>query len=97
MYAVEAGVVSHVGVIAGRPTISVQHADGLRSTYEPVASELHLGDTVSAGQDIGTLVDPGSHCSPAACLHLGAIRNAAYLDPMLLLRPIRVILKPLSS
>src|SRR5699024_9638474 len=33
---VDAGVVAHVGVVAGRGTVTVLHRSGLRSTYEPV-------------------------------------------------------------
>lgn len=93
--AVAAGTVTHVGVIAGRPTVTVTHPDGLRSTYEPVAAAVRAGDTVTAGQVLGTLVIAGSHCPPTACLHLGALRGREYLDPMTLLGPVRVRLLPL--
>ena len=93
--AVAAGTVTHVGVIAGRPTVTVTHPDGLRSTYEPVAAAVRAGDTVTAGQALGTLDIAGSHCPPTACLHLGALRGREYLDPMTLLGPVRVRLLPL--
>ncbi|MFC8504144.1 murein hydrolase activator EnvC family protein [Pedococcus sp. NPDC057267] len=93
--AVAAGTVTHVGVIAGRPTVTVTHPDGLRSTYEPVDASVRSGDSVTAGQALGTLVVAGSHCSPSACLHLGALRGREYLDPMTLLGPVRVRLLPL--
>jgi murein DD-endopeptidase MepM/ murein hydrolase activator NlpD len=92
---VAAGTVTHVGVIAGRPTVTVTHPDGLRSTYEPVDATVRTGDTVTAGQVLGTVVVTGSHCSPGACLHLGALRGREYLDPMTLLGPVRVRLLPL--
>ena len=31
------GVVVFAGMVAGRPVVSIDHADGLRTTYEPVA------------------------------------------------------------
>lgn len=93
--AVAAGTVTHVGVIAGRPTVTVTHTGGLRSTYEPVDATVRQGDSVTAGQVLGTLVVTGSHCSPTACLHLGALRGRVYLDPMTLLGPVRVRLLPL--
>ena len=93
--AVAAGTVTHVGVIAGRPTVTVAHPDGLRSTYEPVDATVRTGDTVTAGQVLGTVVVAGSHCSPSPCLHLGALRGREYLDPMTLLGPVRVRLLPL--
>lgn len=102
MLAVEGGVVTHVGVIAGRGTITVRHRDGLRSTYEPVDAHVVTGQTVATGDVIGRLAVAGSHCSPdlggvaIACLHLGARRGSDYLDPRPLLERVRIILLPLS-
>ncbi|MEO7270125.1 MAG: M23 family metallopeptidase [Knoellia sp.] len=93
--AVDAGVVTHVGVIAGRGTISVTHESGLRSTYEPVRGAVGVGAQVSEGQVIGTVVGR-SHCG-GACLHLGALVGSAYLDPRPLLGGGPVILLPLRG
>lgn len=96
--AVEAGRVTHAGVIAGRGTLTVLHASGLRSTYEPVHATVHVGAVVARGQPIATLEDVGarSHCAPGSCLHLGAIRGALYLDPLAFLTGVRVRLLPLE-
>lgn len=94
--AVDAGRVSHVGVVAGRGTVTLRHRSGLRSTYEPVRSSLHVGDQVARGESVGVLEPGSSHCVPAACLHLGALQDSAYLDPLPLLRPARVILLPVG-
>ncbi|MBM6400422.1 murein hydrolase activator EnvC family protein [Phycicoccus sonneratiae] len=84
--AVEAGTVTHAGVVAGRGTVTVTHSDGLRSTYEPVAASVGAGTAVAAGDVLGTLErSAGSHCGSAACLHLGARRGVGYLDPLPLL------------
>ena len=90
-----AGTVSHSGVVAAKPSVTVLHDDGLRSTYEPVTASVRLGDRVQAGTVLGTLVAPGSHCPPDACLHLGALRGRVYLDPLTLLGVPRVRLLPL--
>jgi len=84
--AVEAGTVHFAGMVAGRPVVSVRHADGMLSTYEPVVASVAVGTAVEAGTPIGE-VAPGaaSHCAPALCLHLGARRDRSYLDPLLLL------------
>ncbi len=94
--AVEGGVVSYVGVIAGRPVVAVTHRDGLRSTYEPVAPAVAPGRLVATGDILGRLVPSGSHCSPLVCLHLGAARGSAYVDPLPLLLRSRVVLLPLA-
>lgn len=95
--AVDAGTVSHVGVVAGRGTISVLHASGVRSTYEPVAPAVTVGQVVARGQHLGVLTVSGSHCAPQACLHLGAVRDRVYLDPMTLLGSRRVRLLPAQA
>jgi murein DD-endopeptidase MepM/ murein hydrolase activator NlpD len=94
--AAAAGRVTHVGVVAGRGTVSVLHAGGVRTTYEPVSARVRRGDTVRSGEVIGVVAEKGgSHCSP--CLHLGALRGRTYLDPLVLLRRGRVVLLPLTG
>jgi len=85
--AVEDGVVRFRGSIAGRGVVSVLHADGLISTYEPVSSEVSAGDAVGAGDVLGVLEeDPAvSHCPGSVCLHLGARDGDTYRDPLPLL------------
>lgn len=94
--AVEAGRVTHAGVVAGRGTVSVRHRDGLLSTYEPVRPGVAVGDDVSAGHPVG-VVEPGAavHCGSIGCLHLGARRGDAYLDPWPLLAGGEIALLPL--
>jgi murein DD-endopeptidase MepM/ murein hydrolase activator NlpD len=88
-----AGTVVFAGVIAGRGVVSVAHPGGLRTTYEPVASSMHPGDTVTGGQALGTLQGGHPGCPVAACLHWGLRRGADYLDPLALLGrgPVRLL------
>ena len=85
--AVAPGTIRFSGMVAGRGVVSVAHADGLLSTYEPVAGTVAAGEQVVAGTELGTLVGGSelSHCPGAICLHLGARRGEDYMDPMLLL------------
>lgn len=88
VHAVEAGTVHFAGTVAGRGVVSVRHADGLLSTYEPVTATVSAGAAVGAGSTLGTIeaIEGSlSHCAPATCLHLGARRGEDYLDPLLLL------------
>ena len=88
-----AGTVSFAGSVAGRGIVVVDHGR-LRSTYEPVTARVAAGDIVVGGQLIGFLQLPHSHCAPAACQHLGVRRADAYVDPLTLLGPRPVRLKP---
>lgn len=88
-----AGVVGYAGLLAGRGVVTVLHADGLRTTYEPVDPVVTVGERVSAGQVIGRLAWGHAGCAAAACLHWGLLRGSDYLDPMRLLGagPVRLL------
>jgi murein DD-endopeptidase MepM/ murein hydrolase activator NlpD len=89
------GVVVFAGPLAGRGVVSIEHAGGLRTTYEPVTAAVATGAAVSAGQPIGVLEADHPGCAPASCLHWGArLPDRVYLDPMALLQPWRVRLLP---
>jgi murein DD-endopeptidase MepM/ murein hydrolase activator NlpD len=87
-----AGVVSFAGVVVDRPVLSIRHPGGVVSSYEPVMSELAVGDAVSAGQVVGTLL-PG-HCAEL-CLHFGVRVDGQYVSPLAFLGGIpRSVLLP---
>ncbi len=90
------GTVSFAGAIAGRGVVVVDHG-ATRTTYEPVRASVSVGDGVVAGDRLGILELPGSHCFPRACLHWGWIRNLddVYLDPLRLVGAAPVRLLPL--
>lgn len=81
------GVVVFAGTVVDRPVVSIEHADGIRTTYEPVRPLVRAGQQVAAGETIGHL--DGLHClvlPPGACLHLGARTGPeTYVDPLRLL------------
>lgn len=89
-----AGVVAFAGIVVDRPTVSIDHPIGIRTTYEPVTSALSRGDPVTAGTVIGYLAPGNGHCA-LDCLHWGArIGSREYLDPLRLLAPLRIRLYP---
>ena len=96
--AVEGGVVTHAGVVAGRGTVTVRHAGGLSSTYEPLQPSVAVGAVVATGDVLGTVRarDGPGHCGARVCLHLGARQGGAYLDPLPLLSGGRLALLPLG-
>jgi murein DD-endopeptidase MepM/ murein hydrolase activator NlpD len=76
------GVVHFSGVVVDRPVLSIEHAGGVLSSFEPVSSTLHAGDVVRRGEVVGTLV--AGHCA-AVCLHLGARVDGEYVNPLVFL------------
>lgn len=89
-----AGRVSYAGLLAGRGVVTVVHAGGLRTTYEPLTATVRVGQLVGVGQPIGTL--GGGHCRDGGpCWHSGL--GATYLDPMSLLGVTGVRLLPLDG
>ena len=73
--------------------VSVDHPNGLRTTYEPVAPAVKAGARVAAGAVLGHL-RPGHAGCPGACLHWGVRRGEEYLDPLALVSTGRVRLLP---
>ncbi|SDO26206.1 Peptidase family M23 [Klenkia soli] len=90
------GVVAFAGLVAGRPVVSVDHPDGVRTTYEPVQSAVAAGQAVARGTPVGVLLAGHGGCPADACLHWGARVGETYLDPLTLLTPPRVRLLPWS-
>ena len=89
-----AGTVAFAGMVAGRPVVSIDHADGIRTTYEPVEPTVGAGDTVDVGQVIGTLL-PGHRSDGVCALHWGARTGPkTYINPLRLLQPAVIRLKP---
>jgi murein DD-endopeptidase MepM/ murein hydrolase activator NlpD len=89
------GVVVYAGQLAGRALVSISHANGLRTTYEPLVPAVTAGTRVARGAVIGHLSPGHVGCEGApACLHWGARRGDEYLDPLGLLSSGRVRLLP---
>ncbi|AGF72775.1 M23 family metallopeptidase [Corynebacterium halotolerans] len=88
------GVVAHAGVVAGTPVVSVDHDDGVRTTYQPVHARVRQGEEVAEGQAIGTLGHP---VDGYPGLHWGARSGPdrdEYLNPLSLLDAPTIRLKP---
>jgi len=90
------GVVWFAGMVASRSLVSIAHPNGTRTTYEPVRPLVSAGDSVSAGDVIGTLLSGHAGCGNA-CLHWGLRQGETYLDPLSLLGVARVRLLPPSD
>ena len=88
-----AGRVTFAGRLAGRGVISIEHAPGVRTTYEPVHALVSAGQRVERGEIIGRLAPDRRHPDS---LHWGLRIRDIYGDPMRLLRS-RPMLKPRTS
>ena len=92
-----AGTVVFAGMVAGRPVVSVDHGDGIRTTYEPVEPNVSAGEAVGAGQVIGTLL-PGHRSDGVCALHWGARTGPkTYINPLRLLQPAVIRLKQVQE
>ena len=91
-----AGTVTFAGVVVDRPVLTVDHGNGLRSSFEAVRSDLTPGAAVAEGEVLGWIL-PG-HCTPAPCVHWGVRRGDEYLNPLAFVTDLRpsVLLPPLD-
>jgi len=70
------GVVAFAGMIGGRRFVSIDHPDGLRTTYSWMAR---------IGAHVGELVDRDTVVGVAGTVfHFGVLRGGAYVDPAML-------------
>ncbi len=87
------GVVSFSGVVVNREVLSIDHGAGYVSSFEPVESDLEVGNPVSTGDVVARLdtYDDGSHhCTAKSataqpCLHWGVRLHGDYINPLLML------------
>lgn len=87
------GAVAFRGTVVDRPLLTIDHGNGLVTTFEPMESALDPGAAVSAGDAIGT-VATGGH-TPADQLHLGVRLDGVYINPLLMFGDVpRAILLP---
>jgi murein DD-endopeptidase MepM/ murein hydrolase activator NlpD len=79
------GTVAFAGWVGGSLFISIDHSDGVRTTYSWLSEvQVSTGDLVVRGQAIG-LTGHGHPDVATPHLHFGARIGSTYIDPMLLL------------
>jgi murein DD-endopeptidase MepM/ murein hydrolase activator NlpD len=85
VWAAADGVVAFAGRVAGSLFVSVDHPDGVRTTYSWLGTvEVAPGAPVGRGDVLGTS-GPGHAGLDPPHLHFGARVGDVYIDPMLLL------------
>ena len=95
------GQVWFSGWVAQRPLLSVLHQDGYLTEFEPVCTDLPIGEPVFEGQEIGKVCPGGAtylnHCPGALCMHFSLRSSGAYLSPLVFiggLNPSRLLPTP---
>jgi hypothetical protein len=88
--------VTFAGALAGRGVVVVTHADGLRSTFEPVAAGPGVGAVVDEAEPVGFVTEEAGHCAPSTCLHWGVLHDRTYLDPLSFVGRPPIVLLPLD-
>lgn len=91
------GVVTFSGVVAGKGVVTVRHAGGFDTTYEPLSDRVATGTQVRTGDVLGRLTATHAeqgHC-PRVCLHWGyRVGKDTYRDPLTLIKAGPVVLLP---
>lgn len=83
--AAASGIVAFAGRVAGQRYVSIDHPDGIRTTYSWVSgAAVEAGNRVTRGQVIGRSGE-GHADAASPHLHFGARIGEMYLDPLLLL------------
>ncbi len=95
LHASAAGTVFFSGMVAGRPTLSLDHGGGVRTTYTPAVAHVVGGQRVTQGQVIGS-VGVDDHCQ-SACLHWGLTDGVDHFNPLAQLGTPGIRLLPMGS
>ena len=85
VFATTSGEISFAGKLVNRSLVAIKHGASLISEVEPVCTSLRVGDSVVAGQLIGSVCQPDSsytHCPTVRCLHFSVRSNGKYLSPL---------------
>ncbi|GER22573.1 hypothetical protein NCCP1664_10700 [Zafaria cholistanensis] len=75
-----AGTVAFAGTVVDRPVLTIDHGNGLLSSFEPVDGTPPAGTAVPAGAAVGR-VGAGGHCG-GRCVHWGLRLEGVYIDPL---------------
>jgi murein DD-endopeptidase MepM/ murein hydrolase activator NlpD len=79
------GELSFAGVVGYRSTVTINFANSMSASMEPVCSAIAEGSYVLQGEAIGTVCEPDLnyhwHCA-VTCLHFGTRTVEGYFSPL---------------
>ena len=83
------GIVAFAGPVAGVLAVTIDHTDGLETTYSQLSEiDVSRGEGVDEGRFIGTAGT--SHPAQASGLHFGVKLDDRYVDPLAFMGPVDV-------
>lgn len=83
------GTVTFAGPVAATVAVTIDHGDGIETTYTDLGEALVLaGQTVAQGHVIGH--SAAAHAGGIEGIHLGVIANGHYVDPELYVGPLDI-------
>jgi hypothetical protein len=75
-----------VGKVVDRPVLSLRNVSGDLIAFEPVCSELQVGDKVAISEEIGAICEADAnyrqHCEQQLCMHFSLRTADGYLSPI---------------
>lgn len=87
------GAVAFAGTVVDRGVLTIDHGDGLVTSFEPVDTALRPGDAVRRGDAVATIAS-GGH-APSGSVHFGVRLHGEYVNPLVLLGGVpRAVLLP---
>jgi len=88
-----AGTIAFAGDVAGRPVVTIEHEEGLVTTFDPAIAARPVGSTVGRGEVVAMVAPPGH--TGAETVHFGVRDHGEYVNPLRLLGGIpRAVLLP---
>jgi murein DD-endopeptidase MepM/ murein hydrolase activator NlpD len=97
------GTIHFAGKVGGKDVVSISltSIDSAASnsvgrmvmTFEPARTQLKKGDQIHEGQRVASIEGVSDHCAEGY-IHVGVLRDGVYVDPLTVLIPSHIVLKP---
>ncbi|OZG57068.1 peptidase, M23 family [Bifidobacterium tissieri] len=91
------GTLVFAGQVGGKNVLTIDHGNGLSTTYEPATTTLPVGTALRRGEQFGKVDGHSDHCD-GQCLHWGLREGKQrYRNPEHAVRQQRIALKPVDD
>ncbi|RSX52273.1 M23 family metallopeptidase [Bifidobacterium callimiconis] len=97
LFSPSSGILTFAGQVGGKNVLTIDHGDGISTTYEPATTMLPVGTILRKGESFGRVDGHSDHCD-GNCLHWGLRQGKRqYRNPEHAVRPQRIALKPVDD